>query len=117
MKKDTFNDLNNKLCVITGGAGVICSAIAKGLGYAGVRTAIIDINKEMAEKVASGIQKDTGSKSKAFIADVLNVKSLEKVREVNAAGWDGLSSEGAPFLSDSLSPSKGPSCSSMTRSP
>ena len=85
MKKDTFNDLNNKLCVITGGAGVICSAIAKGLGYAGVRTAIIDINKEMAEKVASGIQKDTGSKSKAFIADVLNVKSLEKVREeINA---------------------------------
>jgi NAD(P)-dependent dehydrogenase (short-subunit alcohol dehydrogenase family) len=81
MKKDSFNDLNNKLCVITGGAGVICSSIAKGLGYAGVRTAIIDINKEMAEKVASDIQKETGSISRAFIADVLNVKSLEKVRD------------------------------------
>ncbi len=81
MKKGSFNDLNNKLCVITGGAGVICSAIAKGLGYAGMRTAIIDINKKVAEKVASDIQKDTGSISRAFIADVLDVKSLEKVRD------------------------------------
>jgi NAD(P)-dependent dehydrogenase (short-subunit alcohol dehydrogenase family) len=81
MKKGSFNDLNNKLCVITGGAGVICSAIAKGLGYAGVRTAIIDINKKTAEKVASEVQKDTGSISKAFIADVLDIKSLEKVRD------------------------------------
>ena len=46
MKKDFFEDLNNKLCVVTGGAGVICSALARGLGYAGVRTAVMDINKE-----------------------------------------------------------------------
>jgi NAD(P)-dependent dehydrogenase (short-subunit alcohol dehydrogenase family) len=81
MKKDSLDDLNNKLCVVTGGAGVICSAIAKGLGYAGVRTAIIDINKKAAEKVASDIQKDTGSVSRAFIANVLDIKSLEKVRD------------------------------------
>jgi NAD(P)-dependent dehydrogenase (short-subunit alcohol dehydrogenase family) len=81
MKKDSLDDLNNKLCVVTGGAGVICSAIAKGLGYAGVRTAIIDINKKAAEKVASEIQKDTGSVSRAFIANVMDIKSLEKVRD------------------------------------
>jgi NAD(P)-dependent dehydrogenase (short-subunit alcohol dehydrogenase family) len=81
MKKSSFDDLNNKLCVVTGGAGVICSTIAKGLGYAGVRTAIIDINKKAAETVASDIQKDTGTVSRAFIADVLDIKSLEKVRD------------------------------------
>jgi NAD(P)-dependent dehydrogenase (short-subunit alcohol dehydrogenase family) len=80
MKKSFFDDLNNKVCVITGGAGVICSTLAKGLGHAGVRTAILDINKEMAEKVAAAVEKETGSLSRAFVADVLDIGSLESAR-------------------------------------
>ncbi len=37
MKENSFDDLKNKVCVVTGGAGVLCSALAKGVSYAGVK--------------------------------------------------------------------------------
>ena len=81
MEKSSFKDLNNKVCVITGGAGVICSSIAKGLGYVGVKTALLDKNKEMAINVAADIEKETGTASKGYFADVLDTESLEVAKE------------------------------------
>ena len=52
MNKISFDDLNNKVCVITGGAGVLGTVIAKGLASVGVKMAIVDLNKEMADKAA-----------------------------------------------------------------
>ena len=47
--KDTQNlNLNDKVCVITGGGGVLCSTIAKALASQGIKTAILDINGEIA---------------------------------------------------------------------
>jgi NAD(P)-dependent dehydrogenase (short-subunit alcohol dehydrogenase family) len=80
MKKNSFDDLKNKVCVVTGGAGVLCSALAKGVGYAGVKTAILDINEEMAHKVAAEIEKETGTVSRAFTANVLDTKTLENAK-------------------------------------
>jgi len=80
MKRSSFEDLNNKVCVITGGAGVICSSIAKGLGYIGVKTAILDKNEDMAHSVAADIQKETGTVAKGFFADVLDLESLEEAK-------------------------------------
>ena len=40
---DIFN-LNGKVAVIIGGAGILCSAIASGLGAAGAKIAICDIS-------------------------------------------------------------------------
>ncbi len=83
-EKISFNDLDNKVCAITGGAGVICSTLAKGLGYAGVKTAVLDINEEMAYKVSSDIEKETGTLSRGIKADVLDSESLKKAKkEVN----------------------------------
>ncbi len=50
-----MNELNlkNKVAVITGGAGVICSTMAKSLAAEGVKTVILDLNKEAADKVAA----------------------------------------------------------------
>lgn len=81
MEKSSFEDLNNKVCVITGGAGVICSSIAKGLGFIGVKTALLDKNKEMALNVAAEIEKETGTTSKGYFADVLDKESLEVAKE------------------------------------
>ena len=41
-----MNDLNlkDKVAVITGGAGIICSAMAKSLAAQGVKTVILDLN-------------------------------------------------------------------------
>jgi hypothetical protein len=43
MTKLSFEDLNNKVCVITGGGGVIGKALALGLGAVGVKTALLDL--------------------------------------------------------------------------
>jgi NAD(P)-dependent dehydrogenase (short-subunit alcohol dehydrogenase family) len=81
MKHTTFEDLNGKVCVITGGAGVLGSSMARALAGAGVITVILDINQEAAETVAKGIRDDLGVKSIGYRADVLDRSSLEDVRE------------------------------------
>ncbi len=84
MNKLSFNDLKGKICVITGGAGILGTVIAKGLASSGVQIAIVDINKEMADKVASEIEKESGIKSIGVEANVLEKSSLEKAKnEIN----------------------------------
>ncbi len=84
MKKLSFDDLNGKVCAITGGAGVIGKALVKGLASVGVKTAILDINKEMADKVAAEIRKESGVECIGVEANVLDKASLEKAgKEIN----------------------------------
>lgn len=84
MTKPSFDDLNNKVCVITGGTGVIGRAIALGLGAVGVKTALLGRNKEMADKVAAEVTEITGSLSIGVSADVLDKSMLESAkREIN----------------------------------
>jgi len=85
MRKISFEDLNNKVCVITGGGGVIGKALAIGLGSAGVKTALLDLNKQMADKVAAEVRDKTGSESIGVEANVLDKESLEAAKgEVNS---------------------------------
>jgi len=81
MEKISFADLQNKICVITGGGGVIGSAIAKGLAGNGVKIGILDINKEVADKTVSEIVKETSAEVYGIVADVLNKDSLERAME------------------------------------
>ena len=62
MKKADFSELADKTCVITGGAGVIGSSIVDGLAAAGMNTVILDINAELAEKVAGEVKSKTGTR-------------------------------------------------------
>ena len=57
----SFSDLKGKVCVITGGAGVLGSAMVKAIASVGTKIAIADINKEVAEKVAGEIAAETGA--------------------------------------------------------
>ena len=84
MKKLSFEDLNGKVCAITGGAGVIGKAMVHGLASVGIEVAILDINKEMADKVAVEIEKESGTKCIGVEANVLDKASLEKAKaEIN----------------------------------
>ena len=78
----SFDDLNGKVCVITGGGGVIGKALAIGLATAGVKTALLDLNKEMADKVAAEVNAQTGTESIGVETNVLDKASLEKAKEV-----------------------------------
>lgn len=73
-----FRHLEGKVAVITGGAGIICSAIARGLSMSGIRTAIVDINEAAANEVAGKITEESGCPSAGIAADVLNRASLDE---------------------------------------
>ena len=81
MSNLSFDDLKNQVCAITGGAGVIGSALAEGLASAGIHVAILDINEESAVKVASEIASKTGGVVKGFQSNVLDVASMQSVKE------------------------------------
>lgn len=75
-------DLTGKVAVITGGAGIICSVMAKTLAAHGAKTAIIDLNKEVALKIAVEIEKEYNVRSIALSANVTDKTSLENSRKV-----------------------------------
>jgi NAD(P)-dependent dehydrogenase (short-subunit alcohol dehydrogenase family) len=81
MDNQAFSELKDRVCVVTGGAGVIGSAIVKGLAGAGMKSVILDINGELADKVSSRIKAETGAEVLGLQADVLSRESLEKARE------------------------------------
>ena len=77
-----MNELNlkDKVAVITGGAGIICSTLAKSLAFHGVKTVILDLNKEAAIKVANEIEKEFKTPSFGLSASVLDKVSLETAK-------------------------------------
>jgi len=79
-----MNELNlrGKTAVITGGAGFICSEMARALAFQGVKTAIIDLDKEAATRIAEEIASESGISSLGMTANVLNRISLEASKEI-----------------------------------
>jgi NAD(P)-dependent dehydrogenase (short-subunit alcohol dehydrogenase family) len=77
-----MDDLNirDKVAVITGGAGIICTALSKSLAAHGVKTVILDHNKDAAVGLAASIEKEFGTSSLGVSASVLDKASLENAR-------------------------------------
>ncbi len=82
MEPISFNDLTGKVCVITGGAGVIGLALVKALASVKAKIAIVDINRETAEKVASEVAAESGATIIGVEGNVLDKASLEQARNV-----------------------------------
>ena len=68
-------NLNNRVAVVTGGGGVLCSGFAKDLASQGMKVAILDLSLEAAEKVASEINASGGT-ALAVQCNVLDKDSL-----------------------------------------
>lgn len=84
MKPMSFEDLNGKVCVITGGAGVLGTAMVRAMASVGMKIAIADINKEVADKVAEEIAVESGAQVIGVAANVLDKESLEQAKaEIN----------------------------------
>ena len=72
MNKNVLNtDLTNKVCVVTGAGGVLCSHFAKVLARAGAKVALLDLNLEAAEAFAEEIRKE-GLEARAYACNVLD---------------------------------------------
>ena len=81
----SFDDINRKIAVITGGASVLCGAFTRALTGVGAKIALLDINKNAAQKAAKDVAKLSGAQVIGIACDVLSKKSLEAARiQINA---------------------------------
>ena len=80
MKLPFTVNLKDKVVVITGAAGVICSHLAKAIAQCGAKVAILDRDAEKAQEFAETLVAE-GYKAKGFEANVLIKESLEKCHE------------------------------------
>ena len=82
MYKYSFDDLNGKICVLTGGAGIIGASLVRGLASVGVKTAIVDLNEEAANNLAAEVEKEYGVTTIGVGASVLDKESLIVAKKV-----------------------------------
>lgn len=76
-------DLKDKVAVVTGGGGVLCSTFAEAIAAAGAKVAVLDLNAEAAAAVADKINSEGGT-AIGVSANVLEKESLENAKkEVN----------------------------------
>ena len=73
--------LKDKVAVITGGGGVLCSGFAKTLAKQGVKVAVLDLNEAAAQAVADEINADGGT-AIAVGCNVLETESMQKARDI-----------------------------------
>jgi NAD(P)-dependent dehydrogenase (short-subunit alcohol dehydrogenase family) len=74
--KQAAYDFTGKAIVVTGGAGILCAGMCKALAAAGASVAVLDLNLEAAEKLASEINA-IGGKAIGVSCNVLEKVSIE----------------------------------------
>ena len=72
-------DLKDKVVVVTGAGGVLCSMFANAIAECGAKVALLDRHIDNAQKYADEIIKN-GNIAKAYEINVLDKESLEKAR-------------------------------------
>lgn len=77
MKLPFKTDLSEKVVVITGGGGVICSEFARALAACGAKVALLDIN----ESAAKGVADEIGKNAVALKCDCLDKADILRARD------------------------------------
>ena len=67
----------NKVCVITGAGGVLCSSFAEEMAKQGYKVALLDLNEVAAGEVANRINANGGI-AKAYKVNCLEKESIEE---------------------------------------
>lgn len=71
----------DKVVVITGAGGILCSMMAKEYARLGAKVAVLDLNKDAAQKVADEIVAD-GGVAKAYAVNCLEKDSMAAAKEM-----------------------------------
>ena len=98
----TFDDVKNKVVVITGGSGVLGGIFTRALMEADAKVVILDYKKERCEKFAAELQSKTNKKVFCAMGNILDKQSLIEAKKIinekfgkvdvliNAAGGNSL---------------------------
>jgi NAD(P)-dependent dehydrogenase (short-subunit alcohol dehydrogenase family) len=79
MEKLPLNvDLKNKVAVVTGAGGVLCSMYAEAIAQAGAKVAVLDLNFEKAQEIADLIVAGGGI-AVPYMANVLDKEIMQAV--------------------------------------
>lgn len=73
-------DLKDKVVVVTGAGGVLCSFFAKAIAQTGAKVALLDLNLEAAQVYEKEITAE-GKIAKAYKCNVLDKKSVEQAHD------------------------------------
>ncbi len=73
-------DLKDKVVVITGAGGVLCSKMAAAMAETGAKVALLDLHEEKAEKVAAELNSG-GMTARGYGGNVLVKEEMEKAHE------------------------------------
>jgi NAD(P)-dependent dehydrogenase (short-subunit alcohol dehydrogenase family) len=87
MKLPFHVDLTDKVALVTGGSGVLCSQFCRALAACGAKVAILNRNLENGQKLA----REIGDNAMAVSADVLSRPALEKARDIIEEKWGPVS--------------------------
>ncbi len=77
-----LNDIKGKVCVITGGGGVIGTSFALGLAEAGAKVAILDFKKENSDAVAQKVNDKCPGSAISVFANVLEKETLIDAKKI-----------------------------------
>jgi len=75
-------DVQGKVAVVTGGAGVLCAAMCRALAEAGAKVAVLDLRLEAAEKLAAELEASFRVEAAGISCDVLERASDEAAARV-----------------------------------
>lgn len=79
-------DLTGRVAVVTGGTGVLGSAMARALASAGAKVAVLGRRESVANEVAERLR-EGGAEAMPLPADVRDPASLEGARDALEAAW------------------------------
>src|SRR5512143_2288440 len=68
-------DLTGRVAVVTGGAGLLGAEFCRTLAEAGAAVAVVDLNAEIARKVAAGLSQD-GYRAKGLGVDITDPQAV-----------------------------------------
>ncbi|HEV2359487.1 MAG TPA: SDR family oxidoreductase [bacterium] len=86
MTPEQLFDLRGTVAVVTGGSGVLGSAMARGLSAAGARVGVLGRRLERAREVVAQIER-SGGEAMPLAADVLDPATLARSRDDVVGRW------------------------------
>jgi NAD(P)-dependent dehydrogenase (short-subunit alcohol dehydrogenase family) len=82
-------DLRDRVALVTGGGGVLCSCMAEALAACGARVAVLGRRLEPLQSVVARIRA-AGGQAMAVTGDVLDRATLERARGEIETAWGGV---------------------------